>query len=445
MNKKLEAFLAKKGISKEAFEAYDAEQLAGFYNEYNDSLRQELAEELKAAAEKGEENSKQIAKLQDGLNQALMSQVDSLNSKLKDLGVQISAIKSEGAKRQDTKTLGGAIKEALTENKDKLKGLSDNADNRSDAKSSNFSFTIPNPVTKAVGDITSANISGGNVPVEDRIEGLNTLPSRQVRLLDIMAKRSTDSNLVSWVYQANKEGAAGQTAEGTAKNQIDFDLVVASESVKKTTAFIKVTTEMIEDISWLESEIRGELMRELLKVVEAQAYEGDGTGQNHTGIRTVATAFAAGAQANAVDNANNVDVLAVAMTQIMLAEQPMPDYILMSPADVLALKLIKVSATDNRYVDRLIQTGSTLNLDGVPIIQTTLVTPGEYLIGYFPYALLVNKGGVTIDVGLDGNDFTTNKRTIIAEWRGMTIVKNNDRTAFVAGVFATDKAALETA
>jgi hypothetical protein len=42
-------------------------------------------------------------------------------------------------------------------------------------------------------------------------------------------------------------------------------------------------------------------------------------------------------------------------------------------------------------------------------------------------------------------EFTRNLRTIIAEWRGALVVKNNDRTAFVKGVFATDMAALETA
>jgi hypothetical protein len=49
-----------------------------------------------------------------------------------------------------------------------------------------------------------------------------------------------------------------------------------------------------------------------------------------------------------------------------------------------------------------------------------------------------------IQVGMDGNDFTMNMRTVRAEWRGLCIVKNNDRSAFVKGVIATDAAALET-
>jgi hypothetical protein len=106
-------------------------------------------------------------------------------------------------------------------------------------------------------------------------------------------------------------------------------------------------------------------MRELLKNVELTAYSGNGTAPNLNGIRTVATAFAAGTFAATVDNANQVDVLVVAMNQIKIAEQGMPDYIFMHPSDVTALKLYKVSTTDRRYVERLVNVGSTLVLDGV--------------------------------------------------------------------------------
>ena len=41
--------------------------------------------------------------------------------------------------------------------------------------------------------------------------------------------------------------------------------------------------------------------------------------------------------------------------------------------------------------------------------------------------------------------FTKNLRTILAEWRGLSLVKNNDRTAFVKGTFATDIAAITKA
>jgi hypothetical protein len=186
-------------------------------------------------------------------------------------------------------------------------------------------------------------------------------------------------------------------------------------------------------------------MRELMKDVELTAYSGNGTAPALNGISTVATAFSAGSFALSIDNANEMDVITVAMNQIAIANQQAPNAILMHPTDVTKMKVMKVSATDRRYVDRLLTVAGQMTLDGVPIIASTLLTAGTYLVGYFPLATLYTKGGVNIQVGLDGNDFTKNLRTILAEWRGALVVKNNDRTAFVKGTFATDKAALETA
>jgi hypothetical protein len=182
-----------------------------------------------------------------------------------------------------------------------------------------------------------------------------------------------------------------------------------------------------------------------LKAVEAQAYSGDNTGQNLNGVRTTATAFAAGTLAGTVDSANEVDVINAALTQIKKAQQSLDRaYIFMNPDDVFKLKSYKVSSSDRRYVDMVYMAGDNMRISGVPIIETTLVTTDEYLVGDFSKSLLVQKGGVRIEVGLDADDFTKNLRTILAEWRGLVIVKNNDRTAFIKGVFTTDKAALET-
>jgi HK97 family phage major capsid protein len=434
MKTKFEKFLAAKGI--ESLEGKTAEELAVLYNEFNDLGRKELEDAIEAKASKED-----ITKLGDSIREAQAEQLKQLNEVLKEHGLAIKRMNNPSPADSENLTFSQQVRKALQANEAKLKVLKDGGS--SEAKANGFEFEV-----KVAGTMTvTGNVSGGNVPVEDRLEGFNLVPSRRVRLLDIMAKRSTTSSVVSWVYQANKDGAAGQTAEGAAKNQIDYDIVVASQSVKKTTAFIKVSTEMLDDIEWIQSEIEGELMREVLKAVEVTVYSGDNTGQNHNGIRTVATAFAAGAFALAIDNANEVDVLTVAMNQVAVAQEDsaMVNYILMHPTDVTRLLVTKVSATDKRYVDRLIQVGSTLILDGVPIIPTTLVTVGQYLVGDFGLSLLVTRSGMRFDIGLDADDFTKNLRTILGEWRGLTIVKNNDRTAFVKGVFATDKAALETA
>lgn len=429
MKKTFLEFLTSKSVTQEAFDGLTAEKQAELYNDYNAELKSYI-ETLEKNVD-GKATKEDLQKAIDDLNATRLEQMKTLNKALEEMGL---AIKASTEPRADGGNSYSDLRKALEENKENLNLLKT-------GKTGEFSMTV-----KAAGTmLESTNISGGNVPVEQRIAGLNIVPTRRVRLMDIMASGTASSNIISWVYQANQDGAAGGTDEGATKNQIDFDLVVASQEVVKRTAFIKVSTEMLDDIDFIETEIRNELMRKLLRDVEGTAYSGNGTAPNLNGVRTTATAFAAGTFAGTVDNANAVDVLVVAMNQIKIAEQGMPNYILMHPSDVTSLKLVKVSSTDKRYVDRLAIIGGNLSLDGVPIIETTLVTVGEYLVGDFNLSTLYSKGSIRIEMGLDGNDYTKNLRTILAEWRGAVVVKNNDRTAFVKGVIATDAAALETA
>lgn len=427
MKKTFSEFLTAKNIDQSKFDGMSAEEKAGLYNEYNTELKAYIETLEKNVDDKASKDELQKAIAE--LNAERVKQMETLNNALSEMGM---AIKASSEKSKDGEENVTDLRKALNDHVDRIKAMKDGKDG--------FSFTVKAPATM----LGSTNVSGGNVPVEQRVPGLNIVASRQVKITDLFARGTANSNIISWVYQANKDGAAGGTAEGDSKNQIDFDLVVASQALVKRTAFIKVSTEMLEDIDFIESEIRNELMRELMKDLESTSYSGDGIAPNMNGVRTVATAFAAGASAGAIDNANEVDVLGAAVTQILEANHPMPNAILMHPRDVYQMKSTKVTSTDRRYVERLAMVGGNLNMDGIPIIESTLVTAGQYLVGSFDMATLYTKGAIRIEMGLDGNDYTKNLRTILAEVRGALVVKNNDRTAFVKGVFSTDKAALET-
>ncbi len=382
----------------------------------------------------------EIDTLIDGVKEASATSIKEakeLNAKLEERISELEVAETKAAKELESKSL--SFKDAVA------KAINDNAQGIKDVQERGAGFHSFD--VKAVGTISSSNISGGDIPQAQRIAGFDTLPSRRVRLFELASQASTSADKVEWAYQSGKEGAAGQTGEGLAKNQIDFNWVVGSESMKKTTAYIKVTDEMLAKGSIVAQEINNELLREVSKALESGSYDGDGTGNNLNGIYTVASAFAAGSFALAVDNANQIDVLAVAMNQIRVAQEmdATPTHILMHPDDVTALKLVKLSATDKRYVGRLLVSGMDMSVDGIPIIETTLVTAGEYLIGDFSYATFWTRDSMKIEVGFDADDFTKNLRTIRCEVRGAMVVKTNKRSAFVKGVFATDQAALETA
>ena len=424
MKKKFNLFLESKSISTEQFKEKSAEEIAGLYNEYNEKQSSELTQ----LVEKGQEdNVEAIKSLKEEMAENTKLQMKSLNETIKQYGLQIKKLSEQ--EKIDGAGVVDSVRKGLELNKEELLKVKG-------SKNASMSF-------KAAGTmLISTNVSGGNVPVEQRLPGMDAIASRQIRLLDVVTRGTADSNVISWVSQVNKDGAAGGTDEGALKNQIDFDLIVINESVKKRTAFIKVSTEMVDDISFMTAEINNELMRELLKDVENQVYQGDNVGSNLNGIRTVATAFAAGDFAGTVDSANDADVLTVAMNQIEVAEQDDPTYAFVHPNTLTALKLIKTSTTDRRYIDRLVMIAGQMTLDGMPIIKTTLVTKGEYLIGNFAAATVYDKGEIDIEVGRDSDDFTKNLVTVLAEWRGLCLVKTNRRPAFVKGVFATDKLAI---
>jgi HK97 family phage major capsid protein len=421
---KFNSFLTEKGITTEQFKEKTAEELASLYNEYNEKNANDL---IYLIAKGQGDNVEAIKSLKEEIAENTKLQMKSLNETIKQYGLQIKKLSEQ--EKIDGAGVVDSVRKGLELNKEELLKVKGN-------KNASMSF-------KAAGTmLISTNVSGGNVPVEQRLPGMDAIASRQIRLLDVVTRGTADSNVISWVSQVNKDGAAGGTDEGALKNQIDFDLIVINESVKKRTAFIKVSTEMIDDISFMTAEINNELMRELLKDVENQVYQGDNVGSNLNGIRTVATAFAAGDFAGTVDSANDADVLTVAMNQIEVAEQDDPTYAFVHPNTLTALKLIKTSTTDRRYIDRLVMIAGQMTLDGMPIIKTTLVTKGEYLIGNFAASTVYDKGEIDIEVGRDSDDFTKNLVTVLAEWRGLCLVKTNRRPAFVKGVFATDKLAI---
>ncbi len=380
----------------------------------------------------GETNDVAIKSLTTEVEELKAHKVKSLESALETQGIILK-------KLQDGSLSGSSVR--MAENSVR-KALADNREDFIKAKDGRHSFRFE---LKAAGDMTIAgNVTGGDVPQAQRLEGINDIAEREAKSYALFPKLRTAANTIEWVYETGQDGTIDGTAEGAAKDQIDNDFVVTSVALVKRAAYFKVSTEMLDDVSFMEGWLRNKLIVRLFLDVDNQVLNGNGTAPNLKGVIDYATAFAAGTFANAVDSANDADSLVVAANQIRLANHNGALTIMMHPSDVAALKLVKLSASDKRYVERLMMVGSQMSLDGIPIIENTNITAGDFLIGDFAKGTIVEKSGIEIEIGLDGNDFTKNMRTILAEWRGQLFVQNNDTTAFVKGTFATTNAALET-
>ena len=421
--KTLNDFLTEKGIEMSAFEKMEGDAQAKLYVEYNTALKEsfkDLEAKVGISATKEELNA-----LANDIAKAREEQVEHLNATLKTMGLAIKNAK-DVSKDDVSLTSKESLYKGLEEKAEELKAMSETGQGK--------------VTMKVVGDMTIVgNISGGNVPVEQREAGVNNIARRRTFIRELISNGVATSNLISWVEQTGVEGAPGGTVEGTLKNQIDFDLVVVSSAVKKRTAFIKVSTEMLGDIDFMRSEINNELTQRLSLDIDDQILNGDNVGQNLNGILPQSTAWAAGAFAQAVVDPNIADVLTVADNQIEVANHMASVYVV-HPTDMTALRLAK--STDAQYVDRLQDVAGQMSLDGIPVVKNTGIAQDTFLAMDGSKASVFSRGEMTIQVGLDSDDFTKNMRTVLIEWRGLNRIKGNDTTAFVTGTVSTSITAL---
>lgn len=295
---------------------------------------------------------------------------------------------------------------------------------------------------KAAGTMGIATNTTGQIPQAEREAGITRIVRRQPYILQLVNVGKIMSNLWEWVEQKNPDGGAGMTAEAAAKTQADFDLVVASASVKKVTAYIKVTKEMLDDVELMRAEIDQELTELINLKIDDQILSGSGSGANLTGITTNATAWAAGAFALAVPAPTNADVLRVAINQVRVAQFE-PNYIVMHPTDVTKMELVKDA--NGQYVLPPFTAIDGTTVSGIPVVANTGMTIDKFLVGDFTKSGVRFKEGLTINVGYENDDFTKNLVTILAEARLVHRVKSNHYGAFVYGDFSDAITALTPA
>lgn len=364
----------------------------------------------------------------------IKAQIDSTNALIDDLKSSVNELKAKNGKiinrLEGNKSFGEQIKEALDANKNTLVEASKGNDN-------------PKLRLKAAANMTLGNYSGGTVGLSTFDNQFALVARRNPYLRQIVRSFPVSSKYVAWAEQANRDGGAGQTAEGAAKTMADFDIVEANKVVEKITAYSKVSKEMLADIPFMANEINNDLISLVNLKLDTDLFSGTGTTPALKGINVYATTFSApSGLGTAIDNATELDVLRAAIAQVELAFFS-PNYILLHPTDVAKIDMLK-STTNEYLVHQSAGQFMFKSFYGLPIIASTVVTQGQFLVGDFTKSNLGISEEINIQIGLDSDDFTKNLVTILAEVRAVHYIKSNHTTAFVKGTFSTAKTALET-
>lgn len=353
-------------------------------------------------------------------------EVKALKEKLEELTLQVLDLSTKG----ESNNAPESLQTLLAEKSEELKAMREKS-------GASVQITL-----KAAGTMALSTNTTGQIPQAEREQGITRIVRRNPFILELVNVGTIMSSVWEWVEQKNADGGAAMTAEGAAKSQADFDLVVASANVKKVTAYIKVTKEMLDDVELMRSEIDQELTELINLKIDDQLLNGTGLTVNLTGIVTNATAWAAGAFAASIPTPTKWDVLRTAINQVRVNLFE-PTYIVMHPTDVTSMELSK--GTDGHYILPPFASQDGTNVAGIRVVANTGVTIDKFLVGDFTKSGVRFKEGLTINVGYENDDFTKNLVTILAEARLVQRVKSNHYGAFVYGDFSDAITALTPA
>jgi HK97 family phage major capsid protein len=299
---------------------------------------------------------------------------------------------------------------------------------------------------KAVVDMTTLNTIGAGstqYTLTENTGKISIVRKRELRYMAAISVGTIGTGRALWVEETTEQGEPVFIAEGAGKTQLSVLYVEKTEAVKKIGVYGKVTTEMLADLPQLITYINNNLMRRLDIKVEDKLITALGTGEDPKGLLYYASAFAAPASlsgSNGVTAPNEIDVIEAISLQVRLA-YGMPDTLFIHPGTMSKIKLIKDRNDRPVWKDYITIDGS-LNISGMNIVETTAITEGYFAGGDTKVVNCLIREEASIQIGLDGNDFTNNKKTILVEKRLVQFVSANDTGVIVQGDFASAIAAI---
>lgn len=266
---------------------------------------------------------------------------------------------------------------------------------------------------KAITEATTGTGDAGDLIVPQRVPGIIAQPDRPMVIRDLLSNSSTVSNSIDFVQETGFTNAAAMVAEGALKPESDIKFELQSAPVRTLAHWIMASIQVLDDVPQLMGYIDQRLRYGLMLEEEEQLLSGDGTGQNLLGIIPQATAFDTG-RAQVGDTA--IDIIRRAMTQVRIAEYR-PDAIVIHPDSWEDIELTKT--TDGAYVWANPAMAKTPALWSLPVVTTTALASGEFLVGNFQMAATVwDRMQARVDVAReDGDNFKKNMVTIRGEER----------------------------
>lgn len=266
---------------------------------------------------------------------------------------------------------------------------------------------------KAITSLTSGDGAAGDLIVPQRQPGIMRQPDRQMTIRNLLTVGRTTSNSIEYVQETGFVNNAAPVAEGAQKPESSLEFTLQSTPVRTIAHWIQASKQILQDVPALQSYIDTRMRFGLEIEEETQILSGDGTGQNLLGLIPQATPYDV-SRTKAGDT--RIDIVRRAMTQVRLAEYR-ADAIVLHPSDWEEIELTKTDEGAYIWANPRGLLGPTLW--GLPVIDTTAVEEGEFLVGNFQMAaMLWDREDAVVDISTEDRDnFIKNMVTIRAEER----------------------------
>lgn len=365
-----------------------------------------------------------------GLNQEQMKAFEEMTDSVKKQAEEITKLKDAGIQAGKALSFYDQVYKSLEEKKDDLELA---------AKERNKSVQIH---LKAADSLMTTGYASSApnayLPMPMVMPGVIENPQQELNVMQLVNMFPSESPSVTWVNEKAPDGDAAYTAEGELKEQVSWKYENETANSVKITAFIKTTTQALRNIGFLANRINTRLREIIMQKVEDGIINGAGTTELE-GITMFAPGYTTTSFDGSVNSPQTVDALVCMAGQIdefnFTATVAM-----MHPVDVRKMKLVKDA--DGQYVLPPFSTTNGTFVDNLRVVANKKIAKGYALVGDMRVVNTFMVENLMIDIGLDGDDFTKNRRTILGEIELGQFVSGNQITALCYDQLAVVKEAI---
>jgi len=291
-------------------------------------------------------------------------------------------------------------------------------------------------MTDAKSLITGASSTSGGAFVRNDLYAptIDLVGERELTVRDLVTLGSTTSDTVEYVRVTSKTNNAAPVAEATSsaaptapgvagplvlnpgggyKPESDMALEIVSTTVKTVAHWIPITKRAAADAPQVRTLVDNFLRYGLAEELEDQILNGNGSGENFTGILSSSplTVGSAG---------TDIDAIVDAIRSVRVTGRRKPTALVIHPNDWYSTGFLLAKDTAGKYLvgDPRASVDQLNQLWGLQVVVSEAMTENTALVGDFRQSVLWEREGVSLMVSDQHQDFfTRNLLAILAEMR----------------------------